>query len=441
MSFNTKGSKLTEGNIRQIKGRMAEDFADAEIDGESINAPDTAEFGYRYIVAGDGQALSDVEWIKKENGVILYGKDTGFYFRVNKTTGAFESSFDNTFLGKFTRITDAKNNVMVRVPKYYIKEEFIGVYEYVWFCEAEKDGYRPAEIFVRPDKSVSDYAFGGAYEMGNCTPGKSLSGMPYSNDEKPYNTGYTRAQYREAAKANGEGYGLRTVALTSELFQKLMTLDFGTRDIQAYVAGICCLVDGPHDEFYPDAKYRTGMCDDVPNLNGIAFKFNNAPDGASYNFNGQTGLNCGANPFVWRGFENPFGCLEEWDDGLNFYNGEAYVTNDMSIMAENTVEGYEKLSYSVPIDTYGYIMAQGYDAQHPWAALPTKVDPNIATGTYFADDWEPPYETGYCVSSVGGYFGDYNDCGAFCRFAYFDTTDNSSYVGSRLFYLPPSQTA
>lgn len=39
-------------------------------------------------------------------------------------------------------------------------------------------------------------------------------------------------------KANGEGYGLRTVALTCDLFQKLMTLEFGTRDIQTYAAGI-----------------------------------------------------------------------------------------------------------------------------------------------------------------------------------------------------------
>jgi len=134
MSYNTRGSKLSKGNLKKLKDQMAEDFADAEIDGASVNTPDTAEFGYRYIVAGDGQALSDIEWIKKENGVTLYGDDTGFYFRVNQTTGAFESSFDDTFLGKFTRITDEKNNVMVRVPKFYIKEEFIGVYKYVWFC-------------------------------------------------------------------------------------------------------------------------------------------------------------------------------------------------------------------------------------------------------------------------------------------------------------------
>ncbi|MGN0107812.1 MAG: hypothetical protein ACI4A5_08980 [Hominilimicola sp.] len=433
MAYNTKGSKLTEGNISQIKERMAENFADAEIDGVSIADTDDMEFGYRYIVAGDGQSLSDVEWIKKESGVTLYGEDTGFYFRVNQTTGAFESSFDNTFLGEFTRVTDAQNNVMVNVPLYYIKEEFIGVYKYVWFCAAEKDGYRPAQFFVRSDGSISDYVLVGAYEMGNCTPGKSLSGMPYSNDDKPYNTGFTRAQYRTAAKANGAGYGLRTVALTCDLFQKLMTLEFGTRDIQVYVAGICTVIDGPHDEFYPDLEYRTGMCNNVPNLNGIAHITDNAPDGAQFNLNGQTGLNCGANPFVWRGFENPFGCLEEYDDGLNFYNGEAYVTNDMSVMAENTVEGYEKLSYSVPVDDYGYIISQGYDAQHPWAALPTKVDPDIATGIYFADEWEPPAASGYRVSSVGGNYSNSHYCGVFARYAYYNTTNNNSNVGSRLF--------
>lgn len=422
-------------------GWTSKKFADVEPEGESQNIVDETEIGYRYIVANGGQAQSDVEWIKKENGVTLYGEDTGFYFRVNQTTGAFESSFDNTFLGEFTRVTDAQNNVMVKVPLYYIKEEFIGVYKYVWFCKAKKDGYRPAGFFVRSDGGVSDYAYGGAYEMGNCTPGKSLKGMPYSNEDKPYNTGFTRAQYRTAAKANGAGYGLRTVALTSDLFQKLMTLEFGTRDIQVFAAGICSIVDGPHDYFYPDLEYRTGMCDNVPNLNGIAHITDNAPDGTNYNFNGQTGLNCGANPFVWRGFENPFGCLEEFDDGLNFYNGEAYVTNDMPVMAENTIEGYEKLSYPTSTEL-GYIIAQGYDDAHPWAALPTKADDtNTPTGTYFADYWEVPYTSGYCLSSVGGSFYSDDCCGPFCRYSDYEATNNNGYVGSRLFYLPPAQTA
>lgn len=441
MGFSTKGKgRLTNSNIEQVRESLSDTFAGADIDGESVSTADTTEIGYRYIVTSGGQSSSKVEWLKRENGVTLYGSDTGFYFRLNSTTGAFESSFDDTFLGKFTRVTDAKNNVMVKVPRYYIKEEFVGVYKYTWFCEAEKDGYRPAGFFVRSDNSIADYVMVGAYEMGNCSPGKSISGAAYSDDDMPYNKGYTRAQYRTYAKENGAGYGLRTVALTSDLFQKLMTLEFGTRDIQEYAAGICCLVDGPHDEFYPDAQFRTGMCDSVPNLNGIAHKFDNAPDGTTYNFNGQTGLNCGANPFVWRGFENPFGCLEEWDDGLNFYNGEAYVTNDMSVMAEDTTDGYEKLNYSVA-DDYGYITAQGYDAAHPWAALPTKTDSSIASGTYFTDWWETPYSSGYSVSSVGGYYCNSDDYGVFARCAGFDASYSSSCVGSRLFYLPPSQTA
>lgn len=437
MSFNTNSvSKLSEKNINQIKSEIADTFVAAEIDGDTTSLADDSEFGFRYIVGNDGQPLSDVEWIKKVNGVTFYGSDTGFYFRVNATTGAFESSFGDTFLGKFQRTTDAKNNVMVNVPLYYINEMFVGLYKEVWFCEAEKDGYRPAGYFVRPDGSVADHVLVGAYEMCNSTPGRSLSGMPYETEEKDYTTGYTRAQYREAARANGAGYGLRTVAISCDLFQKLMTLYFGTRDIQTYVAGICSLVDGPFDSMYEgDVHYTTGMTDSVPNHNGIAKIFENNPGGSNYNFNG-TGFNNGANPFVWLGFENPFGCLEEFDDGLNFYNGVAYVTNDMSIMAENTVEGYEKLSYSVPSE-YGYITALGYDAAHPWAQIPTKVDGDSDGATYFADWYEPPSTSGYRLSSVGYYYyGDF--CvGVFARDCSFNATNVSSYVGSRLFYLPP----
>lgn len=197
MGFNTKGTRLTEGNVEQIKKRFADTFTSADIDGENVNIADTNEIGYRYIEANGGQSTSKVEWIKKENGETLCGSDTGFYFRLNNATGAFESSFDDTFLGGFTRVTDSKNNVMVKVPKYYIKEEFIGVYKYVWFCAAELDGYRPAHFLVRADGSVADYVLVGAYEMGNCSPGKSISGAAYADESKPYNTGYTRAQYRD----------------------------------------------------------------------------------------------------------------------------------------------------------------------------------------------------------------------------------------------------
>ena len=204
-------------------------------------------------------------------------------------------------------------------------------------------------------------------------------------------------------------------------------------------AGIVTIIDPPIDDNFPDLQYRTGMTDGVKNLNGIYPLVTVSPGGSNYNYNGQTGLNCGGNPFVWRGIENPYGCIEKYIDGLTIYNGKWYTSNNREVFATDSVAGYTQLNYTPPGGTIGsgdgYVKELGSFDNAPYCQLPTEFTENEYE--YFCDEfYYSTSKSGYYSASFGGYCYGNSYAGAWCVYAYFSSANRACYVGSRLSYSP-----
>jgi len=158
--------------------------------------------------------------------------------------------------------------------------------------------------------------------------------------------------------------------------------------------------------------------------------------GGSDSVTGLTGSSNISYTFVavkWHGFENLWGNVYEWRDGINFNSASSYVCLNPSEFADNTSTNYTGLSYSKATSN-GYISAIGLDSNTPWAQIPTAV--SGSSSTYLCDEYY--YSSGWMVASVGGSWSNGSYAGLFSLYSDGSSSDCSTSLGSRLLVLPQS---
>ena len=135
----------------------------------------------------------------------------------------------------------------------------------------------------------------------------------------------------------------------------------------------------------------------------------------------------------WRGFENLWGNVWEWRDGINFNSASSYVCLNPSKFADDTSTNYTTLSYSKATSS-GYISAIGIDSNTPWAQIPTAV--SGSNSTYLCDEYYRGFD--WTVAYVGGYWNSGSSAGLFSLGSGFSSSYYGAYFGSRLLVLPKS---
>jgi hypothetical protein len=106
-------------------------------------------------------------------------------------------------------------NVMVEIPRHYIKRSVINGYESRMISAGRLPGFEVDPAFVENGREI-DQIYVGAYEAHIAADGRmeSVSGVHPTADK-------TRVEYRNHARANGPGFGqfdLRTLLLIQNLF-------------------------------------------------------------------------------------------------------------------------------------------------------------------------------------------------------------------------------
>lgn len=137
-------------------------------------------------------------------------------------------------------------------------------------------------------------------------------------------------------------------------------------------------------------------------------------------------------PCVYRGIESLYGDTWQFVDGVNINDNQAWTANNAAEYASNVfAHPYQQLSY-VNHNAEGYPIAMGYDAERPFAALPTAV--GGSSSTRYADYY---YQmAGQRIALVGGnwYFG------AFAGLSSWNLYNSSSIadliIGARLLKKP-----
>jgi len=316
---------------------------------------------------------------------------------VGTTAGA--SDFDNAMpWAGMTRETLSTGDVMVKIPKFYFQRYREGNIEYLKIADKKKTGFTLHPLFNHAGVEC-DYAYVGAYKTSSNN--KSVTGASPT-------VSATRATFRTNAKNKGSGWSIIDIAAISAI-QMLALVEFATNNAQAVIGRGYC--DGN------SASLKSGSCDSVPNLTG-------RPSGTD----GKTGV-------VYRGIEDFWGNIWEWVDGVNFNGGKYYVCNDISKYADDTATNYEELSFTGATNwSQSYITQEGLDdGDNIHVMLPSAAGSGSET-TYQCDAcWS---NTGWRVFKHGGSWANGSACGLFTASLNDASSNTSTYIGSRLLYIP-----
>ena len=322
----------------------------------------------------------------------------GFNATASVGTVAGESDFDTIYpWSEMKRETLSTGDVMVKIPKFYYQRYRDGNIEHINITDRALDGFSLHPLFDRPD-GERDYAYVGAYKTSSNN--KSVSGAIVQVSQ-------TRATMRDNARKKGVGWSLIDISALSAI-QMLFLVEFATNDSQTAIGA---------GRTKATTATTTGLCDTVPNLTGTTY-----------------GNNQEAN-VVYRGFEDLWGNVWEFVDGVNWVDGSYYVCNDPNNYTDDTSFGYEKLEFTGGTSWNDrFIIEAGFN----WEKNRHIMLPATATGgsnsTYQCDTASGA--SGWRVLEHGGDWSSGNSAGLFCSAMNSASTATSNAVSSRLLYLP-----
>ena len=118
------------------------------------------EYGVRF-----SRTSSDpvCERIKIKNGVVTYGDATQLVANIGTKSEMKNNSFDDIYPWSDIRIVTDNDNklhanqIMVKIPKYYVKTTIDDNYETWMISKYHKDGYILPKMFRRADGTEADY--------------------------------------------------------------------------------------------------------------------------------------------------------------------------------------------------------------------------------------------------------------------------------------------
>lgn len=327
--------------------------------------------------------------------------------RRNVTTGNIFEIGDTFEL--CTAVLDGSDgDVMVQVPKFYIRFTRngglntldISLYPYTGF------NVHPAFVENGLEKDHIYYASFGANLAG---------GVSISRAEVVPTTSRTRAATRNDAATKGTGWAQEMFWYRSAI-QVLFFVEYA---------------DLNSDFRLPAFQHRSGFSiNDIRYTGRTLFAGDNSvsifQDTDFYDTDislaGWTENDCVG--MSYRGIENFYGSLWNWTDGINLDSGQVYITNNKSVLADDTTVGYDNPNL-VWLQQTNFIRQV-----HPLAGA---FIPSLGGGsasTYFCD--QNYYNTGWRVVLSGGRSSDGLSAGAVCWFANLASSAASALIGSRL---------
>lgn len=392
------------------------------------------------------------------------------------------NTFDQADIYKdITEVTDGAGNVFIRIPKFYV-EKTDGVGVKTWRISKSKfsvSAYLPKCFWDFTNNRELPYIDIGKYPA-SLSGANKLESLP--NKYPLINKAIVDC--RTYAEANGPGYQQLDLHVV-DLLQTLFYVEFATLNSQAIMAGYTAgQYSASHTATATEAGvnrivvsnataalYEVGQAISVGSALGNNSVFygrtitsitvvdasNKALnfDGAAvnitignivYNTGWKNGFSSGIaassgslvsnstgkHAHTYRRIENVWGNIFQFVDGLNINERQAWVCPDADSYASNLFASpYEQLGYVDGIAD-GYVTAMGWDAAHPYAALPTAV--GGAAATYYSDYYYQA--TGQRIAWLGGSWNYASYAGL--SYWYLNSASSVAYVnvGGRLLRKP-----
>lgn len=287
-----------------------------------------------------------------------------------------------------SNLTGVDGNVMVEIPKFWVKYDNTTGAKEMWISTSPAVGYVVHPAFVKNGVEI-DYRYYRAYK-GSVSGTKliSRSGVAAAGNE-------TIVAFRTKAKANGTGWGLVDWHLLFAV-QTLLFIEIGTFKSQAVL--------GNGNDTGSDYGMTTGGSNSIGNASSPAT-------------NDDTWMS-------YRGIENFYADIFEWIDGVNFSERLVYTSKTQSTFASDVFSG-DYTSTGVTLPSSGYISNMNFSTK---GFIPTTS--GGSDSTYVTDYVNS--DTGSLVAAFGGYAGAGLLCGAACLYANYDSSFSYSPFGAGL---------
>ncbi len=312
--------------------------------------------------------------------------------------------------GTPANLTGADGQVMVEIPKFYVKRTTSGTVNRWEISDKPAAGYSLHPAFFRDGKEVG-FRYYSAYDasMFDASASTVTGGKDYDN-YLPYTdlvadklvsvsgaypmVGLTRSEMRKLAANRGDGWSIGDFWLWQAI-GILFRVEFGTHFAQSVLGA------GNSESNYNSAN--TGIQANSPH--SVAGKSNSFGNGSTNSATGAASPAYDTAFMSYRGIENFYGNVWNWTDGMNTNNGALYVSNDTDAFADDTAAGYSLLT-QMPQASGWQATAQPLDH----AILPATLGEGSTTGFtdhyWYAPDWR--------VSLVGGSAAYGALCGVSC---------------------------
>ena len=257
----------------------------------------------------------------------------GYTWTKNSTTGIITTDFDEVF--NFEEVTDANNNVFIRIPKMYYKRTA----DTIQLSDHEQTGFAVHPLFIDDNDNEMDFFDVGKYKsyytnstlcsLPNVTATGNLTISDFRNGAREWNPDNTSQSYYQ--------YQIGDLRYLSWLWMFWMVV-FATRQTEDVMGA----------SWYAASGATTGNTDDLVN--------NNLTYPSSI---------CGQDPTTYSfklfGIEDVVGAGYEFIDGGSNNNGTIYYSLKPSKYINSPTsssDGYLTLDYTIPTGN-NYIVSMG----------------------------------------------------------------------------------
>lgn len=303
--------------------------------------------------------------------------------------------------GTASNLTGTDGDVCVEIPTVYCKYSSEGNVGRVSFAFAPVEGY--TAYAHRYGSRIASNIWLGMFEAtgSTCASVYSASATPTVSQKL--------SVFRTQARAKGGTYNPMLISGWM-LYLTLLTFVLGRTDTQQTVG---------NGNVSTSAAIAVGNVNDSTTgwLTGGAFQ------GDTVDSN--TGVMA-----LWM--INPWGNVWKFCDGIEYYQGTAYVSvynsegHDIEEGYTNVPVTWEPVTAAIAGSSGGYVSKVGFSSILPW--FPT--ERSGSSSTYYCDVCYSSNTDNCCF--VGGDWSHAARAGAFCVYVYFGVTTSSASIGARL---------
>lgn len=386
--FQALAADASQSASNAESAKVAAQLAQSEVESivdELITSPAKSSYGIEWDSTNDimtRKGSLDYSYIQRKMKRCVLNDDGSVNYYLNPTDSTLKDD------GTTANLDGTDGNVMVQIPKFYVKFTTVSSLKTAEISPIAKSGFVVHPAFIKAGVEV-DYRYYRAYKgYSNGTKLQSISGVKPTREK-------TIAEFRTLAVANGAGWHQLDWHLSNAV-NLLYLIEYASFNSQAELGN------------------GNSIGNNFATTTGISNKYGNSSTSAPND------------DFVsYRGIEHFFAEAWEFVDGVNVSERVVFVNSNYETFESDVFTGdYETTGVRLPTANASYIRNFDFSVK---GLIPTSAS-GASSNTFGCDGlWS---NTGNRIVLRGGFAAHGALCGAFYAYASYDSGILSSGLGA-----------